>query len=155
MNQADIDKAMQRLERWENSTSGESVSAVRQDLQRVMQEDFGVFRDGPAMQEGLEKLAAINERLSNAYLSDKSAVFNTARIEALELDNLMAVAMASAVPAAKRQESRGAHSRLDFPKRDDKNWLKHSVYFEEGRVAFRAVNMKPNEVDTILPTETE
>ena len=63
--------------------------------------------------------------------------------------------MASAVPAAKREESRGAHSRLDFPKRDDKNWLKHSVYFEEGLVAFRSVNMKPNEVDAISPTETE
>lgn len=155
VNQDDIDKAMQRLQRWENSTAGEAVSTVRQDLQRVMQEDFGVFRDGASMQKGLERLTAIKERLARAHLSDKSQVFNTARIEALELDNLMSVAMASAVPAAKRQESRGAHSRLDFPKRDDKNWLKHSVYFEEGRVAFRAVNMKPNEVDAISPTETE
>jgi succinate dehydrogenase / fumarate reductase flavoprotein subunit len=155
VNQDGIDKAMQRLDRWENSTSGEAVSTVRQDLQRVMQEDFGVFRDGPAMKEGLEKLTAIKKRLAHAYLSDKSKVFNTARIEALELDNLVSVAMASAVPAAKREESRGAHSRLDFPKRDDKNWLKHSVYFEEGRVAFRSVNMKPNEVDAISPTETE
>ena len=155
VNQDDIDKAMQRLQRWENSTSGEAVSTVRQDLQRVMQEDFGVFRDGASMQKGLDRLTAIKERLARAHLSDKSQVFNTARIEALELDNLMSVAMASAVPAANRQESRGAHSRLDFPKRDDKNWLKHSVYFEEGRVAFRAVNMKPNEVDAISPTETE
>ena len=155
VNQDDIDQALQRIQRWENSTSGENVATVRRDLQRVMQEDFGVFRDGPSMESGLVRLAAIRERLDNVHLPDKSKVFNTARVEALELDNLMAVAMASAVPAAKRQESRGAHSRLDFPKRDDKNWLKHSVYFEEGRLAFRAVNMKPTEVDPIPPKEGE
>ena len=81
VNQDDIDKAMQRLERWENSTSGEAVSTVRQDLQRVMQEDFGVFCDGPAMKEGLEKLTAIKKRLAHAYLSDKSKVFNTRRLK--------------------------------------------------------------------------
>jgi succinate dehydrogenase / fumarate reductase, flavoprotein subunit len=153
VNQDDIDRALQRLQRWENSSEGEAVATVRQDLQRVMQEDFGVFRDGPAMESGLKRLEAIRERLSQAHLTDKSKVFNTARMEALELDNLMSVAMASAFPAARRQESRGAHSRLDFPNRDDKNWLKHSVYFEDGRLAFRTVNMQPNEVDAISPTE--
>ncbi len=151
----DIDQALQRVQRWENSSSGESVAAVRHDLQRVMQEDFGVFRDGASMEDGLKRLAAIRERIDNVHLTDKSKVFNTARVEALELDNLMAVAMASAVPAAKRTESRGAHSRLDYPKRDDKNWLKHSVYFEEGQLMFRSVNMKPNEVDPVSPTEVE
>jgi len=155
VNQDDIDKALQRLERWEKSTSGESVATIRQDLKKVMQEDFGVFRDGPSMQEGLERLKKIQERLASAQLSDKSKVFNTARIEALELDNMMSVAMASALLAANRQESRGAHSRLDYPKRDDKNWLKHSVYFEDGQTAFRPVNMKPHEMDALSPTETE
>ena len=155
VNQADIDKALQRVDRWEKSTSGESVSTLRADLQKVMQEDFGVFRDGPAMQDGLEKLKAIQKRLASAHLLDKSKVFNTARIEALELDNLMSVAMASAVLAANRKESRGAHSRLDFPKRDDSNWLKHSVYFDDGQLAFRSVNMKPNEVEPIAVKEGE
>lgn len=154
VNQEDIDKAMARLQRWEDSTEGESVATVRQDMQRVMQEDFGVFRDGPAMQQGLERLEAIRKRLDNVHLTDKSKVFNTARIEALELDNLMAVARASAILAAKRLESRGAHSRLDYPQRDDKNWLKHSVYFEDGRLVFREVNMKPHEVDPIPLSQT-
>jgi succinate dehydrogenase / fumarate reductase flavoprotein subunit len=155
VDQADIDRAMARLQRWENSTSGESVDSVRTDLKRVMQEDFGVFRDGPAMQQGLLRLEAIRQRIEKVHLTDKSKVFNTARMEALELDNLMAVAMSTAVPAAKREESRGAHSRLDFPKRDDKNWLKHSVYFDDGRLDFRAVNMQPKEVPAIPLTESE
>lgn len=155
VDQDDIDQAMVRLQRWENSTSGESVDVVREDLQRVMQEDFGVFRNGPSMKEGLERLKAIKLRLDNVHLTDKSKVFNTARVEALELDNLLSVAMATAIPAEKRQESRGAHARLDFPKRDDKNWLKHSIYFEGGRLAFRSVNMKPHEVDPIPLPEGE
>jgi succinate dehydrogenase / fumarate reductase flavoprotein subunit len=155
VNQDDIDQAMSRLQRLENSTSGENVATVRVDLQRVMQEDFGVFRDGASMENGLQRLTAIRERIAQVHLTDKSKVFNTARIEALELDNLMSVAMASALPAARRLESRGAHSRLDYPKRDDKNWLKHSVYFEDGHLAFRSVNMQPHEVDPIPLTERE
>jgi len=107
------------------------------------------------MIEGLRKLSNIQERLPNVVLNDKSKPFNTARVEALELDNLMSVAMASAVCANKREESRGAHARIDFPDRDDKNWLKHSLYFDDGRFATRAVNFKPHHVKSFEPTERE
>ncbi len=92
----------------------------------------------------LVKLKQLKERLNHAVLTDHSQVFNTARIEALELDNLMEVAFASAVSALTREESRGAHSREDFPKRDDKNWLKHLLYFSKlDTIDFRPVNRKP------------
>ena len=94
--------------------------------------------------KSIMKLKELKQRLNHAVLSDQSQVFNTARIEALELDNLMEVAYASAVSALTREESRGAHSREDFPKRDDKNWLKHLLYFTiEDKIAYRAVNRKP------------
>ncbi len=140
----DLEGALTRLNRWNTTTKGESVVEIRQAMQQTMQNDFGVFRTEHYMQEGLAKLTELRERLQHAALIDNSQVFNTARIEALELDNLMEVAYASAVSALTRQESRGAHSREDYPKRDDKNWLKHLIYFsEDAQIAFRAVNMKP------------
>jgi succinate dehydrogenase / fumarate reductase flavoprotein subunit len=151
----DIDAALIRLNRLDSAKEGASVAKVRSDLQKVMQEDFGVFRSGDHMKEGLKKLAAIEELSKHTVLADHSSVFNTARIEALELDNLMAVAMASAVLAEQRTESRGAHSRLDYPYRDDKNWLKHSVYYADGRLAFRGVNMQPHEIEPFPLQERE
>ena len=140
----DLEGALTRLNRWNTTRKGESVVEIRQAMQKSMQEDFGVFRTESYMQEGLAKLTELRERLQHAALTDDSQVFNTARVEALELDNLMEVAYASAVSALTRQESRGAHSREDYPKRDDKNWLKHLIYFSnDAQVAFRAVNMKP------------
>jgi succinate dehydrogenase / fumarate reductase flavoprotein subunit len=140
----DLAAALTRLNRWNSTAKGESVVEIRQAMQKSMQNDFGVFRTEQYMQEGLAKLTELRERLQHAALTDQSQVFNTARIEALELDNLMEVAYASAVSALTRQESRGAHSREDYPKRDDKNWLKHLLYFsKDTRVAFRAVNRKP------------
>ncbi len=150
----EIEKTLERFARLENTDTGENVYDVRKAMQKVMQEDFGVFREGVAMQSGLEKLQAIRARSANTHLTDKSKSFNMARIHALELDNLMSTAMASAVLANARKESRGAHSRLDFPNRDDENWLKHSVYFEDGRVVYRSVNMRPSEVEPIEPTES-
>ncbi len=140
----DLELALARLNRWNQSTQGESLVEIRHAMQKTMQTDFGVFRTAKYMQEGLVKLKELKDRLNQAVLSDQSQVFNTARIEALELDNLMEVAYASAVSALTRQESRGAHSREDFPKRDDKNWLKHLLYFAtEDKIAYRAVNRKP------------
>jgi succinate dehydrogenase / fumarate reductase, flavoprotein subunit len=137
-----------RVENWRNRKSGaEPFAAVRKALQVTMEEDFGVFREGPAMQEGIEKLKALKERLSEAKCCDTSKVFNTALIEALELDNMMATAWVTAISANTREESRGAHSRIDFPKRDDKNWLKHSIAFESGVFKSRPVNRQPKEVD--------
>lgn len=145
----DVDEAMQRYVRWENSESGESVASIRQELQQVMQDDFGVFREGSQMKSGWEKLKDLSGRLAHAHLADKSHAFNTARVEALELDNLMAVALASAWGANHRTESRGAHSRVDFKDRDDANWHKHVAYFMDGRHVDRPINMSPKELDPV------
>ncbi len=150
--EADIDRAMERLNRLNDSTSGARVADVRKDLQSVMQLHFGVFREEPAMIEGLKKLDEIKERLGNLHLQDKSMAFNTARIEALELENLFEVAYATAVSAFERKESRGAHARNDFQERDDENWLKHSLYFpKDKKVGKRDVNFAPKTMDAFPP----
>lgn len=149
----DIENALVRLRRWDDSGKGERVSDIRLEMKRVMQNDFSVFRTKQVMEEGINKLSALRERLTHASLADKSKVFNTARIEALELDNLMAVAMATAVSALTRTESRGAHSREDYPERDDKNWLKHTLYYMDDSIKFRPVNNKPNLVPAFEPKE--
>lgn len=150
---ADLEKAFSRLEHWNDRTTGERVPDIRVAMQELMQNDFGVFRVGSEMELGIKKLQSLRERLKHAYISDKSNVFNTARIEALELDNLMAVAYATAVSANAREESRGAHSRVDFPKRNDDEWLKHTLYFPDGSIRYRSVNMKPSSVKPFPPTE--
>ncbi|WP_158769635.1 succinate dehydrogenase flavoprotein subunit [Paraglaciecola sp. L1A13] len=142
----DIDAALARFNRWENSEpgKGEDPVQIKKDLQQCMQLNFSVFREGDAMAEGLKELGKIRDRLKNARLDDKSSDFNTARIECLELDNLMETAYSTAVAANFRTESRGAHSRFDFPDRDDANWLCHSVYLPEGdKMLKRDVNMSP------------
>jgi len=150
--ESDIDAALSRLERLNSSSSGERVPDVRKELQDCMQLHFGVFRDGQNMQDGLKKLDEIGEKIRNLNLEDKSNAFNTARIEALELENLYEVAYATAVSAEERKESRGAHARNDFTERDDENWLKHSVYFpNEKRVGKRDVNFAPKTVDPFQP----
>lgn len=146
-----IDKALARLRRWDSTPKGESFAVIRSEMQLVMQNDFGVFRTEKSMKEGLNKLNALRERLAHAALPDNSHVFNTARIEALELDNQMAVAHATAVSALTRTESRGAHSREDYPERDDKNWLKHTLYLPDGSITFRPVNMQPLTMDPFQP----
>ncbi len=148
----DLEKAAARLNRWDASEGGETPDAIRFNLQEIMQQYFGVFRTGEKMEHGIKKLNEIRARIEKAHLPDKSRVFNTARIEALELDNLMEVAMATAVAAFQRTESRGAHSRDDCPDRDDKNWLVHSVYYKgAAKITKRAVNMQPESMDTFKP----
>ncbi|QDP73516.1 succinate dehydrogenase flavoprotein subunit [Legionella israelensis] len=150
-----IAPSMQRYERWENSKEdGEDIAKLQNEMQRVMQQDFGVFRKGDVMEEGLHKLQDLRERLMHAKLGDKSSVFNTERISALELDNLMATAYASAQSALARTESRGAHSREDYPERDDENWIKHTLYFAEGdRINYRPVNTSPKHIAPFEPKE--
>jgi len=143
LSEDDIEIAASRLTRWEKNDGGESADGIRKEMQAVMQNDFGVFRTGQYMKEGLEKLKGLRARLEHAVLPDKSRIFNTSRIEALELDNLMAVAIATAFSAEQRDESRGAHSREDFPERNDAKWLKHTLYFPGDVIKHRAVNMTP------------
>lgn len=150
----EIERAMGRLNRLNNSTGGESIPAVRAELQKTMQLHFGVFREGPSMEEGLKQLEEIGKKVKNLHLTDKSGAFNTERIEALELENLFEVAYATAIVAIERKESRGAHSRNDFPERDDENWLCHSLYFPETKkVGKRAVNFQPLTVPTFQPVK--
>ena len=141
----DIDAALARVNRWENTQQGEDPVQIKKDLQNCMQLNFSVFREGDAMEQGLKELKEIRERLQHARLDDTSKEFNTQRIECLELDNLMETAYSTAVSATFRTESRGAHSRADFPERDDENWLVHTVYRpEDESMTKREVNMQPN-----------
>ncbi|MCZ6869316.1 MAG: succinate dehydrogenase flavoprotein subunit [Gammaproteobacteria bacterium] len=151
---ADVEKASQRLRRWDDSSGGEGVAALRSELQQTMQTDFGVFRTEEQMRAGIKRLASLRERIANAHLVDKSRAFNTARMEALELDNLLEVAEATAIVAEERRESRGAHARVDYQDRDDDNWLCHSLYMPtDKRVGKRSVNFSPQIVAPFQPTE--
>jgi succinate dehydrogenase / fumarate reductase flavoprotein subunit len=150
--QSDIDQALARLNRLNNTTKGESVAELRSTMQTIMQNHFGVFRRGDFMREGIKMLGELRERIANIALTDKSNAFNTARIEALELENLFEVAEATAIAAEARTESRGAHARDDFQERDDENWLCHSLYMPGSKtVSKRAVNFSPRTVEKFEP----
>ncbi len=149
-----VDRAMARLARWEHADDGESVAGMRAELKRVMEDHASVFRAEEVMREGVDKLVALRRRMADVRLRDASRVFNTARIEALELENLVDISMATLAGALARQESRGAHSRIDYPKRDDVNWMKHSLYSLDGdRLEWKPVRTKPLTVETFPPKE--
>jgi succinate dehydrogenase / fumarate reductase, flavoprotein subunit len=146
------DRALARMARLESQTGGESVPEVRTEIQRTMQGHCGVFRFPDLLQQGVDKIAAVAERAKRTEVKDKSMVFNTARIEALELDNLIETARAAMVSAHARQESRGAQARADFPNRDDVNWLKHTLWYSAGnRLEFKPVNLTPLTVESFAP----
>jgi succinate dehydrogenase / fumarate reductase flavoprotein subunit len=144
--------SVSRVARLDAQKSGEDVAVVRDEIQRTMQAHCGVFRFPDLMREGVNKIRSLGERLARTGVLDKSKVFNTARIEALELDNLYEAARATMVSAEARKETRGAHDREDFHSRDDQNWLKHSLWYKEGdRLDYKAVNLKPLSVESIEP----
>ncbi|MBU6468516.1 MAG: succinate dehydrogenase flavoprotein subunit [Betaproteobacteria bacterium] len=146
------DFSLSRLARIDGSTSGESVHEVGAEIRRTVQNHAGVFRTDALLSEGVEKIKEVAERVQRTHVKDKSKVFNTARIEALELENLIVVAQATLVSADARKESRGAHARDDFKERDDKNWLKHSLwYLEQNRMDYKPVNLKPLTVESFEP----
>ncbi|KAI5916059.1 succinate dehydrogenase flavoprotein subunit [Thauera sp. 2A1] len=145
------DASLARIARLDSQTGGESVFDVGLEMRRTMQKHAGVFRFDALLREGVTKIAAVAERAKRTEIKDKSKVWNVARMEALELDNLIEVARATMVSAEARKESRGAHVRDDAPDtaenpngRDDKNWLKHTLWYSEGnRLDYKPVNLKP------------
>ena len=148
----DIDRALHSLNKLNESTSGYEVSSVKRELQEVMQNYFGVFRRGDYMEKGVSALSDIREKIDNLHLQDKSAAFNTNRVEAIELQNLFEVAEATAISSLQRTESRGAHAREDYPDRDDENWLCHSLYDPSSKsLGKRKVNFEPKQVDAFPP----
>ena len=146
------DTALARLARIDGNTGGEGTSAIAADLRNSMQAHCGVYRNQALLSEGVTKVMEIEARAQRVTLKDKSRTFNTARVEALELDNLVETAKATIVSAEARRESRGAQARSDYPERDDANWLKHTLWYRDGnRLGFKSVNMKPLSVDAFPP----
>ena len=141
-----------RVARLDSAKSGERVVDVLNDLRRTMQAHCGVFRFGDDLVKGVHKMQEVAARSQRTFIADKSKVFNTARVEALELENLVETAVSTMVSAEARKESRGAQARDDFPQRDDKNWMKHTLWYKEGnRLDYKPVHLKPLTVQTMEP----
>jgi len=146
------DFALDRLNRLETSTGSEKVQGVANDIRATMQKYCGVFRTDALLTQGVKEIMVLDERRKHVSFKDKSKVFNTARVEALELDNLIETAKATIVSAQARKESRGAHAHSDFETRDDANWMKHTLFYSEGnRLEYKEVRQKPLTVDTFKP----
>ncbi|MFZ2297967.1 MAG: succinate dehydrogenase flavoprotein subunit [Aquabacterium sp.] len=146
------DKTLARLARLDSAKNGEYSQDVANDIRSTMQTHAGVFRTQAIMDEGVKKIAAVRERVASIGLKDNSKVFNTARVEALEVENLIEAAQATMVAAAARKESRGAHAHDDFPDRDDANWMRHSLWYSEGsRLDYKPVNLQPLTAESVPP----
>jgi len=146
------ERTQARLARLDSQKNGESVAEVSTEMRRAMQAHCGVFRFPDMLTAGVKKIRELADRVTRTEIRDKSRVFNTARVEALELDNLIEVARASMVSAEARKESRGAHDRADYQNRDDANWLKHTLWYKDGdRLDYKPVHMKPLTARTIEP----
>ncbi|MBI1964879.1 MAG: FAD-binding protein, partial [Betaproteobacteria bacterium] len=146
------DPTLSRLARLDGQKHGERVADVGADMRRTMQLHCGVFRFPDLLAEGVRKIKDVAERARRTEIRDKSNTFNTARVEALELDNLIETAVASLISAEARKESRGSHDRADFHRRDDAGWMKHTLWYKEGsRLAYKPVHTRPLSVESFEP----
>jgi succinate dehydrogenase / fumarate reductase flavoprotein subunit len=150
-----IDTIVDKIKRFEqpieSNVTLETVAVLRAELKQVMESHCGVFRKKDILKEGVEKVEKLVQRMANVRINDTSYTFNTSRVEAFELENLMAVALATIHSAYAREESRGAHSREDFPERDDKAWMRHSLYSFENGLDYKPVRTKPLTVESFPP----
>ena len=147
-------RALARFTRFDRPGRGPRVAELRDRFRKVMEDHAGVFRDEGVMTEGLEKVKALRRQLDEVRLEDRSRAFNIARVEAFELENLMDTGLAILVSALHRKESRGAHSRPDYPRRDDRNWMRHSLYYLDGdRMDYKPVRTRPLTVESVPPQE--
>jgi len=146
------DAPLARLARLDGAASGEAVAEVASDLRQTMQAHCGVFRNQQLLTEGVAEVLALEARVGAIAIKDKSRTFNTARVEALELENLIETAKATVVSAEARRESRGAQARSDYPSRDDVDWLKHTLWYRDGnRLDYKPVNLQPVSVESFPP----
>ena len=159
-NAADI--SLERLDRLNSATTGEYAQVVAGDMRDIMQQHASVFRTQASMDEGVAKIAQLRQRVTDIKLTDKSQIFNTERIEALEVENMIEVAQSTMVSAAARHECRGAHSVMDYDRpaddpvsplgRDDVNWLKHTLWDKAtNSLSYKPVNLKPLTVASVPP----
>jgi succinate dehydrogenase / fumarate reductase flavoprotein subunit len=155
-----INKAVEKVKRYDGSNNQaraqtgadhETVADLRKELKQVMEDHCSVFRNKEILQQGVDKVEQLVERMKNVKIDDLSSTFNTARVEAFELENLIAVALATIHSAYAREESRGAHSRTDFTERDDKTWMRHSLYSFENGLDYKPVRTKPMSVESFPP----
>jgi len=151
-----IKQVVEKAQRYNSPGAGagagtETVAGLRAELKQVMEDHCSVFRNKEILQQGVEKIEQLAQRMKHVSIDDQSFTFNTAKVEAFELENLMACALATIHSAYAREESRGAHSRTDFTERDDKSWMRHSLYSFENGLDYKPVRTKPLSVESFPP----